>query len=94
VTATFALSTTQAGLLGSAGLVMSAVGGTMAGALADAAGRVWVLIRLEHRHRFARALPRDPVERTRDTHSCRSGCDVRRGGEPGGNCGNKVRNSD
>jgi MFS family permease len=41
---TFALSTTQAGLLGSAGLVMSAVGGTMAGALADAAGRVWVLI--------------------------------------------------
>ena len=44
VTATFALSTTQAGLLGSAGLVMSAVGGTMAGALADAAGRVWVLI--------------------------------------------------
>jgi MFS family permease len=44
VTATFALSTTQAGLLGSAGLVMSAVGGTMAGVLADAAGRVWVLI--------------------------------------------------
>jgi MFS family permease len=44
VTATFALSTTQAGLLGSAGLVMSALGGTMAGAPADAAGRVWVLI--------------------------------------------------
>jgi MFS family permease len=44
VTATFALSTTQAGLLGTVGLVMSAVGGTIAGALADAIGRVWVLI--------------------------------------------------
>src|SRR6516165_4062120 len=31
VTATFALSTTQVGLLGTVGLVMSAVGGTMAG---------------------------------------------------------------
>ena len=44
VTATSALSTTQAGLLGTVGLVMSAVGGTIAGALADAIGRVWVLI--------------------------------------------------
>jgi MFS family permease len=44
VTATFTLSTTQAGLLGTVGLVMSAVGGTIAGALADAVGRVWVLI--------------------------------------------------
>ncbi len=44
VTAAFALSTTQAGLLGSVGLVMSAVGGAMAGALADAVGRVRVLI--------------------------------------------------
>ena len=44
VTATFALSTTQAGLLGSVGLVTSAVGGAIAGALADAVGRVRVLI--------------------------------------------------
>ena len=44
VTAAFALSTTQAGLLGSFGLVMSAVGGALAGALADAFGRVRVLI--------------------------------------------------
>ena len=44
VTAAFALSTTQAGLLGSVGLVTSAVGGAMAGALADAIGRVRVLI--------------------------------------------------
>jgi MFS family permease len=44
VTATFTLSTTQAGLLGTVGLVMSAVGGTIAGALADVVGRVWVLI--------------------------------------------------
>jgi MFS family permease len=44
VTATFALSTTQAGLLGTVGLVMSAVGGTLAGALADTVGRVRVLI--------------------------------------------------
>src|SRR5262249_14034370 len=40
VTAAFALSTTQAGLLGTVSLVMSAVGGAMAGALADAVGRV------------------------------------------------------
>jgi MFS family permease len=39
VTATFALSTTQAGLLGTVGLVTSAVGGAMVGALADAVGR-------------------------------------------------------
>jgi MFS family permease len=44
VTAAFVLSTTQAGLLGSVGLVMSAVGGAVAGALADAIGRVRVLI--------------------------------------------------
>src|SRR5215210_8401694 len=44
VTAAFALSTTQAGLLGTVGLVTSAVGGAMAGALADAVGRVRVLI--------------------------------------------------
>ena len=44
VTAAFALSTTQAGLLGTVGLVTSAVGGAMAGALADAIGRVRVLI--------------------------------------------------
>src|SRR5215475_948924 len=44
VTAAFALSTTQAGLLGSVGLVTSAVGGAIAGALADAVGRVRVLI--------------------------------------------------
>jgi MFS family permease len=44
VTATFALSSAQAGLLGSVGLVMSAVGGAIARALADAIGRVRVLI--------------------------------------------------
>jgi MFS family permease len=44
VTAAFALSTTQAGLLGTVGLVMSAVGGAIAGAVADAIGRVRVLI--------------------------------------------------
>jgi MFS family permease len=44
VTAAFALSTTQAGLLGSVGMVTSAVGGALAGALADAIGRVRVLI--------------------------------------------------
>jgi MFS family permease len=44
VTATFGLSTTQAGLLGTVGLVTSAVGGAIAGALADAIGRVRVLI--------------------------------------------------
>jgi MFS family permease len=44
VTATFALSTTQAGLLGTVSLVTSAVGGAMAGAMADAFGRIWVLI--------------------------------------------------
>ena len=44
VTAAFALSTTQAGLLGTVGLVTSAVGGAMAGAVADAIGRVRVLI--------------------------------------------------
>jgi MFS family permease len=44
VTAAFTLSTTQAGLLGTVGLVTSAVGGALAGALADAVGRVRVLI--------------------------------------------------
>src|SRR5215475_10358086 len=44
VTATFALSTTQAGLLGTVSLVTSAVGGAMAGAMADAVGRIRVLI--------------------------------------------------
>ena len=44
VTAAFALSPAQAGLLGSVGLVTSAVGGAVAGALADALGRVRVLI--------------------------------------------------
>jgi MFS family permease len=44
VTATFALSTTQAGLLGTVGLMTSAIGGALAGALADAIGRVRVLI--------------------------------------------------
>src|SRR5712671_843747 len=44
VTAAFALSPAQAGLLGSVGLVTSAVGGALAGALADAVGRVRVLI--------------------------------------------------
>ena len=37
VTAAFALSSAQAGLLGTVGLVMSAVGGAIAGALADVA---------------------------------------------------------
>jgi MFS family permease len=44
VSAAFVLSTAQAGLLGTVGLVMSAVGGAVAGALADAIGRVRVLI--------------------------------------------------
>jgi len=44
VSVTFALSTAQAGMLGSVGLVMSAVGGAIAGVLADAIGRVRVLI--------------------------------------------------
>jgi MFS family permease len=44
ITAAFALSTTQAGLLGTVSLVTSAVGGALAGALADAVGRVRVLI--------------------------------------------------
>src|SRR5215472_6501722 len=44
VTAEFALSTTQAGLLGTFGLVTSAVGGALAGALADQIGRVRVLL--------------------------------------------------
>ena len=44
VTAAFALSPAQAGLLGSVGLVTSAVGGAVAGALADVLGRVRVLI--------------------------------------------------
>src|SRR5436190_10339958 len=44
VTAAFALSPAQAGLLGSVGLGTGAVGGAVAGALADALGRVRVLI--------------------------------------------------
>jgi hypothetical protein len=44
VTAAFALSTTQAGLLATVGMVTSAVGGAVAGALADAIGRVRMLI--------------------------------------------------
>jgi hypothetical protein len=40
LTAAFALSTTQAGLLGTVSLVTNAVGGALAGALADAVGRV------------------------------------------------------
>src|SRR5262245_49171821 len=44
VTAAFSLSTAQAGLLGTVGLVTSAVGGALAGALADVVGRVRVLI--------------------------------------------------
>jgi MFS family permease len=44
LTAAFALSTTQAGLLGTVSLVMSAVGGALAGALADAIGRTRVLM--------------------------------------------------
>src|SRR3981189_168448 len=39
VSAAFALTPAQAGLLGSVGLVMSAVGGAVAGALAGAGGR-------------------------------------------------------
>src|SRR5262245_60965180 len=44
VTAAFALSTTQAGLLGTVSWVSSAIGGALAGALADAIGRVRVLL--------------------------------------------------
>jgi MFS family permease len=44
VTAAFALSTTQAGLLGTVGGVTSAIGGALAGALADTIGRVRVLL--------------------------------------------------
>jgi MFS family permease len=44
VTAAFALSDAQGGLLGSVGLVTSAIGGALAGALADAVGRVRVLM--------------------------------------------------
>src|SRR4029453_13046712 len=44
LTAAFALSTAQAGLLGTVGLVTSAGGGALAGALADRLGRVRVLI--------------------------------------------------
>jgi MFS family permease len=44
VTAAFALSTTQAGLLGTVGGVASAIGGALAGALADTIGRVRVLL--------------------------------------------------
>jgi MFS family permease len=44
VTAAFALSDAQAGLIGTVGLVTSAVGGALAGALADSIGRVRVLL--------------------------------------------------
>src|SRR3954447_7327555 len=44
VTVAFALTTSQAGLLGTVGMVTSAVGGALAGALADTIGRVRVLI--------------------------------------------------
>ena len=44
VTTAFALSTTQAGLLGTVGGVTSAIGGALAGALADTIGRVRVLL--------------------------------------------------
>ena len=44
VTTAFALSTTQAGLLGTVGGVTSAIGGALAGALADTIGRVQVLL--------------------------------------------------
>src|SRR5437763_6532965 len=44
VTAAFALSTAQGGLIGSVGLVTSAIGGALAGALADSIGRVRVLL--------------------------------------------------
>src|SRR2546421_12734623 len=40
VTAAFALSAAQGGLIGSVGLVTSAIGGALAGALADTIGRV------------------------------------------------------
>jgi MFS family permease len=44
VTAAFALSDAQGGLIGSVGLVTSAIGGALAGALADSIGRVRVLL--------------------------------------------------
>jgi hypothetical protein len=44
VTAAFALSTTQGGLIGTVGGVTSAIGGALAGALADTIGRVRVLL--------------------------------------------------
>ncbi len=44
VTTAFALSTAQAGLLGTVGGVTSAIGGALAGALADTIGRVRVLL--------------------------------------------------
>lgn len=44
VTTQFALSEAQAGLIGSVGMVTSAVGGALAGALADSVGRVRVLL--------------------------------------------------
>jgi MFS family permease len=44
LTAAFALSGTQAGLIASVGMVTSAIGGALAGALADRIGRVQVLL--------------------------------------------------
>ena len=44
VTAAFALSTTQGGVIGTVGGVTSAIGGALAGALADTIGRVRVLL--------------------------------------------------
>src|SRR5262245_3484552 len=44
VTTQFALSGAQAGLIGTVGMVTSAVGGALAGALADTIGRVRVLV--------------------------------------------------
>jgi MFS family permease len=44
VTTAFALSEAQAGLIGTVGMVTSAVGGALAGALADQIGRVRVLL--------------------------------------------------
>src|SRR3954451_22695256 len=44
VTAAFALSSTQGGLIGTVGGVSSAIGGALAGALADTIGRVRVLL--------------------------------------------------
>jgi len=44
VTAAFTLSDAQAGLIGTVGLVTSAIGGALAGALADSIGRVRVLL--------------------------------------------------